>query len=109
MITGTNAPQSPDAGLLAETLISIPRAAREMPGGRVNAATAWRWATHGVRGVVLETIVVGGRRRLTSREAIRRFVVATSAAAGQRVSDPTAGQRAAAAGEQLKLRLARRA
>ena len=43
------------------------------PGKRLNIATVWRWATHGVRGVQLESILIGGAR-YTSREAVARFV-----------------------------------
>lgn len=31
-------------------------------------ATIWRWATRGVRGVILRTMVVGGRRYVTPRD-----------------------------------------
>lgn len=43
------------------------------PGKRLNQATVWRWANRGARGVLLETAVVGGGR-LTSVEAVQRFV-----------------------------------
>ena len=46
----------------------------------VSVPTPWRWANRGVRGVVLETFSVGGRR-FTSIEAFVRFVEATTAAA----------------------------
>jgi hypothetical protein len=41
-------------------------------GKRINVSTLWRWATTGVRGVKLETIMAGGTRA-TSLEAIERF------------------------------------
>lgn len=41
-------------------------------GKRINVSTLWRWATNGVRGIKLETIMVGGTRE-TSLEAIERF------------------------------------
>lgn len=39
---------------------------------RKHLATVYRWSTTGVRGVVLETIQVGGTR-CTSKEAVQRF------------------------------------
>lgn len=59
---------------LNEDLISLSQAARELPG-RPHLSTIWRWTTRGVRGVVLETLVVAGRR-FTSHEALQRFVAA---------------------------------
>ncbi|MBX7165135.1 MAG: DUF1580 domain-containing protein [Pirellulales bacterium] len=44
---------------------------------RPDAATWFRWATKGLRGVRLETVKVGGKV-LTSREAVHRFVAATN-------------------------------
>lgn len=41
----------------------------------VNVCTCWRWATAGVRGVVLETLATGGKR-ITSAEAFSRWVAA---------------------------------
>lgn len=59
-----------------ETLIPFQQARNEFPGRkRVGNATLHRWRLRGVRGVKLETLVVGGQR-FTSREAIRRFVEA---------------------------------
>jgi hypothetical protein len=37
-----------------------------------HVATVYRWSTTGVRGVVLETLQIGGTR-FTSREALQRF------------------------------------
>jgi hypothetical protein len=68
---------------LSERLLTLSAAAREIPGptGRgLHVATLWRWAHRGVRGVRLETVMVGGIR-YTSREALERFVAATTAAA----------------------------
>lgn len=39
---------------------------------RPHVSTCWRWWRHGIRGVKLETVVIGGRR-YTSREALQRF------------------------------------
>lgn len=42
-----------------------------------NVATIWRWAQRGVRGCVLESFNIGGRR-YTTDEAYARFVARTS-------------------------------
>lgn len=68
--------------MLKEHLLSITVAAREVPG-RPHVSTIWRWVNRGVRGVKLETIMVGGRR-FTSREALERF--------NQRITAVTAGE-----------------
>lgn len=51
--------------------ISVATAARTIFG--VAPETAWRWALRGVRGVRLESTIIGGRR-YTSREACERFL-----------------------------------
>jgi hypothetical protein len=59
-----------------ETLISLSEAAKAVPrrrkGRKTHLSTIYRWATVGVRGVVLETLQCGGSR-VTSREALQRF------------------------------------
>jgi hypothetical protein len=54
----------------------MPRLRRDRP---VTAATVWRWATYGLRGIRLETIQVGGVR-CTSRAAMQEFCEAVKAA-----------------------------
>lgn len=57
-----------------EDLIPFTRAAREFPGRSVCIQTLHRWRLPpGVRGAILETIVIGGQR-YTSRQAIARFI-----------------------------------
>ena len=63
--------------LLTESRISISELA-QMLG--VTTPTVWRWRKFGVRGVRLETFMLGGRR-YTTRESHRRFVERTTAAA----------------------------
>lgn len=63
--------------LLNEQKISLTELARRE---QVNISTCWRWAQRGVRGVVLETYLQGGRR-FTTAEAFARFVERTTAAA----------------------------
>jgi hypothetical protein len=67
-----------------EKPIAIIKAAEMVPnrrGGRgIDACTLWRWATRGVRGVKLETLLIGGIR-YTSAESLQRFYERTTAAA----------------------------
>lgn len=64
--------------LQTETVFSLTEAAKKnlLPtrraGKRPNVATFYRWAQRGVRGIVLESIQVGGTK-CTSAEAIQRF------------------------------------
>lgn len=58
--------------ILTEKPIPIGEAPKHIPG-RPHAATVWRWYQHGVRGVKLETYLVGGKR-FTSAGAIQRFI-----------------------------------
>jgi len=62
-----------------ENILSLAEAARSLPYMR-NLATLFRWRTRGCRGVVLETLLMGGRR-VTSVEALDRFFAAVTAAA----------------------------
>lgn len=61
--------------LLFETLRSLTELARLK---NKSPATTWRWSTKGCRGVILETVIVGGRRYSTD-EAFLRFAAACSA------------------------------
>jgi len=60
-----------------EHLISLREAARLLPrrrkGKRPHVSCLYRWTTSGCRGVVLESVSVGGTR-CTSREALARFI-----------------------------------
>lgn len=75
-----------------EDLLSINEAAREAPG-RPHIATVWRWINRGVRGIKLETVMIGGRR-FTSREALEQFFARlTAASAGEPLPIRTSRQR----------------
>ena len=65
--------------LQTESILAVRDIPEHVPG-RPHIATCWRWIYHGVRGVKLATIVVGGRR-FTSKEAIERFIEASTATA----------------------------
>lgn len=76
-----------------ESLLSIGDATKFLPG-HPHVSTLWRWRMRGVRGIRLETILIGGRR-FTSREAIERFVAAinTDFACGETLPRRTRKQR----------------
>jgi hypothetical protein len=78
----------------AETIISFADARSAFPGidRRLSLATLHRWRLTGVRGVKLETILIGGLR-YTSREALVRFVNALNAADAPAAPVITASQR----------------
>jgi hypothetical protein len=65
--------------LQTETLLSFREAAARLPG-RPGLSTLHRWRLRGVRGVKLETWLIGGRR-FTSQQALERFASGTTAAA----------------------------
>ena len=67
--------------LKKELLITFNRGADFLPEEmRPDYATWWRWSSRGYRGIKLETVRVG-KRRLTSVEAMQRFVAAITALA----------------------------
>ena len=55
--------------ILDEDTLTLTQAAQSLG---VSAASTWRWARGGIRGVRLDYIRMG-RRILTSREALQRF------------------------------------
>src|SRR4051794_22920109 len=63
----------------SDDILTLTQAARRLPrlraGRPVAVSTIWRWATHGLRGVTLETAMCGGVR-ITSTECLRRFFAA---------------------------------
>jgi hypothetical protein len=59
-----------------DTCFALRQAAKILPGNP-SRSTLSRWVHHGVRGVRLETVLVGGRR-YTTRAAIDEFLVALS-------------------------------
>lgn len=55
-----------------DNYISLRDAAKYLPT-RPHFATVWRWATRGVKGVILETVLVGGQR-FTTEDALNDFL-----------------------------------
>lgn len=65
-----------------ETLLTLDEAAHSLPGN-LAPSTAWRWCRKGIRGIRLESVVIGGKR-YTSTAALARFAEALTAAAERR-------------------------
>lgn len=65
--------------LARESLLTLSAAATMLPG-RPHISTMHRWRLRGVRGVRLETILVGGRR-YTSWQALERFAASITSTA----------------------------
>jgi Protein of unknown function (DUF1580) len=87
-----------------ETIISLTNVPKELPrrrrGRNVHVSCVYRWSTVGCKGVVLETLQVGGTR-CTSREALQRFFERLSqpvqvGAVGEGQPGPTVGRRTVA-------------
>jgi len=60
--------------LQTETLLTLKEAAERIPGSP-HLSTLYRWVRAGLKGVILESCLVGGRR-VTSIEAVNRFASA---------------------------------
>jgi len=60
-----------------ESLVTLSQASRSLPGNP-HLSTLHRWRLRGVRGVKLETCLIGGRR-FTSLEAVANFAEQISA------------------------------
>lgn len=83
-----------------ETAIPVNRSPAHFPV-RPHLSSVWRWSLNGVRGIKLETFVVGCQR-FTTKEAIARFISATTARANGEptpVRTPRQRQRAIEAAE----------
>ena len=61
--------------LAAEHLVTLNQARNAFPV-RLSLSTLQRYIRKGVRGIQLETVFIGGKR-LTSQEAIKRFIERT--------------------------------
>jgi hypothetical protein len=73
--------------ILDEDTLTLTKAAKEAD---VHVATIHRWASRGVQGVRLATAKLGGKR-VTSRQAIRRFSEElTAASSPEGLPSPTA-------------------
>jgi hypothetical protein len=64
-----------------EEVLTFAQAAKILPrrrsGKKTHVCTLYRWATCGIKGIILETIKIGGTT-CTSREALQRFFEALS-------------------------------
>jgi len=66
----------------SETMLPLAKAARSIPGRTVSPQTVYRWISHGIEGVKLEALNVGGRMQ-TSEQALTQFFAAVTEAKQQ--------------------------
>ena len=71
-----------------ERLFPLVVAVERATGHRPHLSTVLRWASRGQNGVRLETKMLGGRR-MTSTEAVDRYVAAVTAARDARPARPS--------------------
>ena len=88
-----------------ETLVSMADAARPLPrrrgGKKPHVSCLYRWTTHGCKGVILESIQVGGTR-CTSKEALGRFFKALTNANLPTAQQPSTSRQRAGAERELE-------
>jgi hypothetical protein len=93
-----------------ETLVSLADAARLLPrrrGGRkVHTSTCYRWTVSGCKGVLLESVQIGGTR-CTSKEALARFFQRLTEANASTRESPRSPARRRRAAEQAEQQLER--
>ena len=94
--------------LTNEKLQPLVQAVEAATGTRPHLSTVLRWGSNGSAGVKLETLCVGGKR-MSSKEAVLRFVQAVTEAKGGVAAAPTVTPRQAdLAAERSAKRLADR-
>lgn len=69
-------------------LNKVPADLEHRTGKRLNVATIYRWASRGIAGIQLETILVGGNR-FTSAQALNRFFTQSTLAKQGKLSKAT--------------------
>jgi Protein of unknown function (DUF1580) len=90
----------------AESLLCLTEAAKSLPsrraGKRPHVSCLYRWSTSGCKGMILESIQIGGTR-CTSREALARFFAALTQANPTQANLPTARDKSAVDAVEAKL------
>ena len=85
-----------------ETMLTMAKAARKVPGRPVSSQTVYRWHNIGIVGIKLDAVVIGGRMQ-TSQEAMARFFVAVTEAKQSALRTETeAGERSDAVQRKLE-------
>jgi len=72
--------------LLLKDLPKLAALGPRREGGRLAIRTAFRWASDGVSGVILETVLQGGQRYTTLLAVNRFFAAVTKARSGKCVA-----------------------
>jgi Protein of unknown function (DUF1580) len=95
----------------AETLITIPEAIALVPGRAgekpVAPSTLYRWASWGLDGIRLETVMVGARA-FTTRQALDRFFAALTEQRDKAFGEPVQGGRRRGRAAQTSIRTPKR-
>ena len=68
-------------------MLPLAKAARSVPGRAVSPQSVYRWISHGINGVKLEALNVGGRMQV-SEESLARFFQAVTAAKRATTAEP---------------------
>lgn len=68
-----------------EETVPLSKAGRLFPNPQPARAALWRYAMHGCQGVILETMLVGGSRRVTTLQCVRRFLADLNALPSSRL------------------------
>lgn len=74
--------------LTNEKLLPLVDAVTSATGRRPHLSTCLRWASKGSQGIKLETVVLGGRR-LTSPDAVQRYIHAVTERKDGAIVSPT--------------------
>lgn len=83
------AEQPKNLHLLSETVVQMREVKDHLPVP-ITQQTALRWCREGIRGVLLESFAIGNKR-ITSAEAIQRFLAATQQESLRFTSDSQKG------------------
>lgn len=89
----------------SEQLLTLEQAAHSLPG-HVAPSTTWRWCRVGIRGIRLESVLIGGKR-YTSTAALATFAAALTAAAETPKGGDVAVEAQPTRDESMQRRLAR--
>lgn len=90
-----------------EKYLPLVAAVEAATGRRPHLSTVLRWAQQGSKGTVLESVILGGRR-LTSIEAVKRFVAACSERAKAKTTPQITPKQSKAIAQRDAEKLARR-
>jgi len=91
---------------MAAKYLPLTKAVQEVTGTRPHLSTCIRWATIGTKGILLKSVMLGGRR-LTTIEWIEEFLEATTEASTPRAKQAKQSEAMAKAKTELSEMLSR--